>query len=224
MNTLETIKSGAAEFSQPFTMLFAQTVDFVPLLLGSLFVLVLGLIIAPIVGNLVTRFLHLVKIDRGMDLTGAKDAFASIGLNFTLSKIVGDIVKYLVLIVFLINAAHIIGLGQLSVLIEDIIRFIPQIVVALIILGVGLTVAEWLREVVANMAKVSDNQDYAGVLSSVTRISVIVFAVMAALAQVGIAPVLIQIMFAGVVFALALAFGLGAKDMVARTLEEWLKK
>lgn len=224
MNTVETIKSGAAEFSQPFAQMFAQMADFVPLLLGSLFVLVLGLIIAPLVGNLVTRLLHMVKVDRGMDITGAKDAFSSIGLNFTLSHIVGDIVKYIVLIVFIVNAANLIGLGQLSALVDDMIRFIPQVVVALVIVGIGLTVADWLRDVVTNIAKASDNGDYAEILGNVTRISVIVFAVMAALVQVGIAPTLIQIMFAGVVFAFALAFGLGAKDTVARALEGWLKK
>lgn len=224
MNTVDTIKSGAAQFSEPFTQMFGAMVEFVPLVLGGLFVLVLGLIAAPVVGNIVTRLLHVIKVDQLMDMTGAKDALATVGLNFTLSRITGEFVKYLILLVFIVNAANIVNLTQLSELINVIILFVPQIVIALVMVGIGLTVADWLRDIVETMATSSDNADYAGLLGSVTRISVIVFAVMAALSQMGIGTVMIQILFGGIVFAFALAFGLGAKDTVARALDTWLNK
>ena len=224
MDYMETMRYGASEFSQPFVNMYSQVLGFLPELVASLFVLVLGLIVSPLLGKAVTKLLQIAHVDKAMDISGAKDAFASIGLNFTLSRLLGAVVKYLVLIVFITIAADLLGLGQLTRLINELLLFIPNIIIALVMVGIGLTAADWLRDVVYNMATASDNRDYAELLGSATRISVIVFAVMAALAQVGVASVLIQIIFAGIVFALALAFGLGAKDTVARALDRWTQK
>ena len=224
MSYLETAQGGAQAFAQPFIDMFAQVATFLPTLFVGFVVLLLGLIVSPLLGGFVTKALKLLKVDEIIDRSGAKDAMSSIGLHFTLSKLAGTFVKYVVLIVFINIVADILQLGQLSRLIDDIVRYIPQVVIALVIVGVGLTVADWLRDIVTNVANASDNEDYAGILGSVTRISVIIFAVMAALSQLGIAPVLIQIIFAGIVFAFALAFGLGAKDMIAKALEGWMKK
>lgn len=224
MDYVETVQGGAQAFSQPFVDMFAQVISYLPLVIAAFGILILGLIISPLVGRAVTKALEMIKIDHAIDKIGAKDAMASIGLRFTLSSAAGIFVKYVVLIVFINMVADILSLGQLSRLIEDIVRYIPQVVIALVIIGVGLTAADWLRDMVKNVADASDNHDYSGILGSSTRITVIIFAVMAALVQLGIAPILIQIIFAGIVFAFALAFGLGAKDMVAHALEHWKKK
>ena len=220
---LSSVQTGASSLAQPFVDMFSQVASFVPVLFMAFVVLVLGLIVSPIIGKVVTRGLELLKIDQLLDRAGAHDAMASIGIKFSFARVVGTLVKYVTLVVFINIIADILELSQLSKLILDVIRFIPEVVVALVIIGVGLTVADWLRGVVENIAQASDNADYAGILGSVTRISVIVFSVMAALVQVNIAPTLIQIMFAGVVFGFALAFGLGAKDTVARALDQWIK-
>lgn len=224
MDYVETMQYGASEFSAPFVEMYSQVLGFLPELLASLFVLVLGLIVSPLVGRAVTKLLQIAHVDKGMDISGAKDALASIGLHFTLSRLLGTIVQYLTLIVFITIASDLLGLGQLTRLINELLLFIPNIIIALVIFGIGLTVADWLRDMVENMSRASDNADYAELLGNTTRIAVIVFAVMAALSQVGVASVLIQIIFAGVVFALALAFGLGAKDTVARAIAGWVQK
>jgi len=220
----ETVQGGVSALTTPFIEMFTQVASFLPVIFAGFGVLLLGLIVSPLVGSFVTKALQMIKIDQGLDQIGAKDAMSSIGLHFTFSKLAGTFVKYVVLIVFINMVAEILQLGQLSRLIDDVVRFIPQIVIALVIIGVGLTVADWLRDIVTNVAKASDNADYSSILGSITRISVIVFATMAALTQLGIAPALIQIVFAGVVLAFALAFGLGSKDIVARTLESWIEK
>ena len=224
MDYLKTAQDGASTLTSPFVEMFGEITAYLPLLFFGFVVLLLGLILSPLIGNFVTKALQLVKVDQLMDQSGAKDAMSSIGLQFTFSKLIGALVKYIVLIVFINMVADILQLGQLSRLIDDIVRYIPQVVIALFIVGVGLTVADWLRDIVTNVAVASDNEDYSVVLGSITRISVIVFSLMAALSQLGIAEVLIQIVLAGIVFAFALAFGLGSKDMVARALEKWIEK
>jgi len=221
---LDALKGGAETFAAPFINMFGELASYLPNLFVGFILLVLGLIVSPIIGNAVTRLLSAIKVDEGMDRSGATKALRSVGMKFSLASAIGVFVKYVVLIVFLTLVADALQLAPLSDLIARIILFIPQIVIALVILGVGLTAADFLRDMVVNMSKASDNGDYAGILGSVTRISVIVFAAMAALSQIGIAPVLIQIIFAGVVFALALAFGLGTKDQVARMIENYVHK
>lgn len=223
MNYVDSVSTGASAFAQPFIDMFTAVAAFLPVLLAAFVVLIVGLIISPLVGKATTKGLQLIKTDQFLNRVGAQDAMESIGLKFSVSNVLGVIIKYTVLIVFITMVAEILNLGELSRLIQDFIRFIPQIIIGLVIIGVGLVAADWLRDLVRGIAEASDSADYADLLGSITRISVIVFAVMAALVQVGIAPTLIQIMFAGVVFALALAFGLGAKDTVAKALDKWLK-
>ncbi|MFW0871167.1 MAG: mechanosensitive ion channel family protein [Patescibacteria group bacterium] len=223
MDYVETVQSGANSFARPFVDMFSSVAEFLPVLLAAFVVLIVGLIVSPLVGKAVTKAFELIKTDEFLDQMGVYDAMKSIGMNFSISHILGVIAKYTVLIVFITMVAEILDLGELSRLIQDFIRFIPQIVIGLVIIGVGLIAADWLRDMVRGIAKASDSADYADLLGSITRISVIVFAVMAALVQVGIAQALIQIMFAGVVFGLALAFGLGAKDTVARAIDSWMK-
>jgi small-conductance mechanosensitive channel len=223
MDYLGTVQSGASSFAQPFVDMFSSVASFLPVLIAAFVVLVVGLIVSPLIGKGVTKALEMIKTDQFLNKVGAHDAMKSIGVSFSVSHVLGVIVKYTVLIIFINMVAGILNLGELSRLIQDFIRFIPQIVIGLVIVGIGMIASGWLSDIVQGIAEASDSQDYSEILGSITRISVIVFAVMAALVQVGIAPGLIQIMFAGVVFALALAFGLGAKDLVADTLKKWIK-
>jgi hypothetical protein len=223
MDYLGTVQSGASSFAQPFVDMFSSVASFLPVLIAAFVVLVVGLIVSPLIGKGVTKALEMIKTDQFLNKVGAHDAMKSIGVTFSVSQVLGVIVKYTVLIIFINMVAGILNLGELSRLIQDFIRFIPQIVIGLVIVGIGMIASGWLSDIVQGIAEASDSQDYSEILGSITRISVIVFAVMAALVQVGIAPGLIQIMFAGVVFALALAFGLGAKDLVADTLKKWIK-
>ena len=223
MDYVSNVAASAALVTGPITDIVSSLISFIPVLIASLVMLVIGLIIAPLAGRAVCRLAELLKTDKLMDMSGAKDALANAGVQFTLSRTLGEICKYIVLIVTITICADILGLNQLSELVSQVISFIPKVIIALFIVGIGLTAAEWLQGLVVNIAEASRSKDYGKLLGNVTRVGIVVFAVMAALLEVGIAQELIMILFSGVVFAFALAFGIGAKDIVAKALDKWLK-
>jgi len=196
----------------------------IPSIIGAILVLVIGWIIAGIIGALVTRLCRVIKADNVADRIGVNGFLLKSGTKLTASGVIGEIVKWVVRLAFIEMAADQLGMPQISSLINQMLAFIPNIIVALIILGVGGFLAQVLSGLVrgsASEAKVGD----ADLLAKLTYGATMAFAVIMALNELNVAAVVVNALYIGLVAAIALAlglaFGLGGKDVAARYAEKW---
>ena len=202
--------------------LWDSVIEFVPELLGAFLVFTVGLIVAPILGRVAKRLVKLTKIDTLSEKMGLTNTFENLGLRFTFSAVIGKLVKWFFLIAFLMAAMDILGWSRATEFLNQIVLYIPNVAVAVIMIAVGLIAGQFVQKIVITGLKTSGTSIKSPeLLGNIARWALIIFAALAALLQLGIAERLIEILFAGVVITLALAFGLGGKEKAAKFLDRF---
>lgn len=195
-------------------------------LLPALVVFIVGWLIAIALGKLVNRIVKVLKLDLFLTKIGFRKALAKAKLKLDSGQFFGELVKWFFIIVFLMAAADILGLYQVTEFLKGILYYIPNIIVAVIVLLAAVIVANFLQKLVRASIEATGLKA-AGFLSGLTKWAVLIFGFIAALTQLGIAVTLINTLVIGLVAMLALAgglaFGLGGKEQAARFLEK-LKK
>ena len=196
----------------------------IPNILGAIVLLIIGWLIAGIVGGLVTRVARIVKVDAVSDRIGVNSFLRQAGTKFSASDIIGEIVKWVIRLVFVEMAAEQLGMPQVSQIINQILGFVPNIIVAIVILGVGAFLGQLLSGVVRGAASEA-RLGNANLLARLTSGAVMTFAIIAALNELNVAPVVVNTLYIGLVaavaLALGLAFGLGGRDTAAKLTEQW---
>src|ERR671926_549488 len=190
--------------------------EYVPQLLGAILILIIGYIIAKILQAVVARVLQAIGFDRWMEHGGIKQFFDRAQTRETPATVLGRLVFWFVFIIAITMAADALGIQQVSQVLAQLIAYIPSIIAAILILILAALLANFLAGIVRG-ATGSD------LLASIARYAIIVYAVFAALTQLGIAVQLTAntflILLGAVALAAALAFGFGAQN-VARDLVE----
>jgi hypothetical protein len=143
------------------------------------------------------------------------------GVRLNSGAFIGALVKWFLVIVFLLAAVNILGLSQVSDFLSQVLLYLPNVVVAALILIIAVKVAEVVdRSVRASAEATGLRGAFVGV---VARWAIWIFALVAALLQLGVATILLQTFVTGLVATLALAFGLafglGGKDAAASAIE-----
>lgn len=211
---------------QSFLELWKGGLTFLPQLLGALLVFIIGLIIAAVLQRVIEKIIDLLKIDGLAKKFEVPQVFEKYGLNFRVSKLFGWVVKWFLIVVVMIVATDILGWEQVTDYLKQIVLYLPNVIIALVLLFFGAVLANFLFKVVKSAAT-NAKLFSADLLAGLARWSILVFSFMAALIQLQIAEELIRLLFAGLVLMVSLAgglaFGLGGKDYAARLLEK-LKK
>lgn len=212
---------------EALTDLWRGVIVFVPSLVGAVVFLLIGWIIAVWVGKIVVKVLEAIRFNQVLDRVGWKDAFAKAELKFDLINFIGEVIKWVLILVFLSIAAKIAGLDAVGDFLNRVVGYLPNIVVAIFMIVITIVVADLLERVVR--ASVRHAQvGYVNLAGSVVRWGVWVFGVLAVLDQLQIAPVFLQTLMTGVVaifvVAFGLAFGLGGKDVAAKILQDMRDK
>ncbi|MEA2113739.1 MAG: hypothetical protein U9P63_03760, partial [Patescibacteria group bacterium] len=147
-------------------------------------------------------------------------------LKLDSGKFIGELVRWFFIVVFMMAATDILGLSQVTDFLKQVILYIPQLMVAVLILLAAILIANFLEKLVKASVEAAGLKS-ANFLASVTKWAILIFAILAALLQLGVVPALIQTIFTGIVAALVisagLAFGLGGKEMAVQILSK-LKK
>lgn len=199
--------------------------SYLPRVAFAILVLVIGLILASLLGKLVTKIVKKLKLDKILTTIGLNDRLKAVNINFTISGLLGWIVKWFIIIAVLLTISGMLELTTVSVFLTEVLLYIPNVIVAVVILTIGLIVGNFVSELVGKSISTSDfvSPASAKALRVVTKWVIILFAVMAALSQLNIAPQLIQVLFTGIImmFSLAggIAFGLGGKDRAKEVLD-----
>ncbi len=200
--------------------LWSRLVGVLPDIVGAIIVLLLGLIVAPILGGIVKKVFDIIRIDEMAEKAGLMEVTAGYTKNFSISLLLGKIVKWFFIIAFVMAASEILGWERITQFLNEIVFYIPQVLIAVIILVFGVIAGNFFEAVVVRSLLGSNAPiDNPQIIGKVTKWSFVIFGVMAALLQIGIAPSLIQILFTGIVLALALAFGLGGREKAAELLD-----
>jgi hypothetical protein len=196
----------------------------IPLVIGALIILAIGWIIASAAARLTTGALRSAGADRLFAEHG-RDAYGQLSTTqWQPSVVAGEVVKWVIRLVFLVAAANTLGLTQVSELLNQIILWIPNLIVAAIVLFVAPLLARFVRGLIETGAGQLGFTN-SRLLGQLAQYAIVAFAVVIAINQIGIAANLVNTLFIGVVAAISLAFGLafglGGRDVAARLTEEW---
>lgn len=210
-----------------FQTMWGGVIAFVPKLLVALIIFILGWLAGSILGRWVSQIIQSLRLDQALKNLGAEAVLSKAGFRLNSGGFIGALVKWFLIIVFLIAALEVLGLSQVTNFLREIVLgYLPNVIVAAFILVIAAVVANALEKIVVGSAKAADMPS-AHLLGTLTRWSVWVFALVAALLQLGIAAVLFQTIFTGVMAMLALAgglaFGLGGREAASRYLDRLIK-
>lgn len=218
------IQTWGEVFSLSLQNLWLGFINFVPNLIVAIIIFIVGWVVGSVVGKVVAQAITALKIDALFASAGADEVMRKAGVKLNVGGFIGTIVKWFIIIVFLMTSLEIIHLTQVNDFLREVVlTYLPQVVIAALILVVATVVADTMGKVVASTAKAA-NVHSAHFLSTVTRYAIWIFAFIIALAELGIAPAFMQILFTGLIAMLAiaggLAFGLGGKEAASRTIEK----
>ncbi len=218
------VQSWATVLQQSFQNLFWGVVNFIPNFIFAVVVFIIGWFIAVWVEMIIEQIVRAIKVDHALRSAGLGSVVERAGYSLNSGRFLGMLVKWFIIVVFLIASLQIMGLAQVTFFLQQIVlSFLPQVIVAVLILMVAAVVAEAAGGVVTGTARAAGIRS-AGFAGTVARWAIWIFAIIVALSQLGIATAYFQTLFTGVVVALSLAFGLafglGGQDAAARFIEK----
>ena len=199
-----------------------RLLDGLPVFIGALVVLIVGVLIASFLGKLAKKLVEYAQVDTLVGRTGLMD---QLGTKFSISSLIGWIVKWFFIIATLLAVVNILNIEQVTSFLEQVLLYIPNVIAAVIILALGLIAGNFVSNIVDRAARAGAMSEAAvSAMSGIAKWAIVIFSLMAALVQLGIASDLIRILFTGFVAMLALAgglaFGLGGRDKASRWLEK----
>lgn len=196
--------------------------EFIPKLVGFLVILLVGWIIATLVSKAVTFLLRKVGFDRIGQRIGLQRFEQNMGVHMDAAGILGTIVYWFLFLIFLVPAADALGIPTVSNILNELVAYIPNVFVAVLVLFLGALAATVVADLVRG-ATASAHMGSPNLYANVARYAILGFAVIVALEQLKIAPQIMNILFTAVVGAAALAFGLafglGGRDTARRLLD-----
>ena len=193
-------------------------VEFVPRFIAGLLILLIGIVIASIVKQVILAITKSLKVDSYLNKYGVPD----LRPGYTWSNILAEIVRWFVIIIFLIPTADIWGLPRIGTLLNEILLYLPNVFVAVVIALVGFVLARLAHDVILASIK-GITKESAEMIATATQWAINVFVILAVLNQLGVASDLIKILFTGFVAMIAIAggiaFGLGGQNNAEEILD-----
>jgi hypothetical protein len=198
-------------------------IAFLPNVIIAVIIFALGWVFGSILGRAVSHLIAVLRIDSALHKAGVGVISERAGVKVSLAGFLGGVVKWLVVVAFTIASAEILGLSQVTQLLRDILLYIPQVIIAAVVLVIAILVGDFVSKLVAHSVKATGMKgEFAAQVSKWAII--IVGGIFPALTQLRIAQGLVEVLFTGAVFAVSLAlglsFGLGGRDAAARAIEK----
>ena len=217
------IQTWADAFTASFQGLLGGLVAFIPNVIFALLIFVLGWLVGAALGRIVAQIVQSLKIDVALKNTPLNEGVERAGFTLDSGAFLGSLVKWFVIIVFLVASLDVLGLAQVNIFLQTVVlSYLPKVIIAVLIVLVGALVAELAKDIVAGSAKAAKihSANFAG---SIAKWAIWIFAILAALDQLQVASSFVQTLFTGVVVAVSLAvglaFGLGGQEAAARYIE-----
>lgn len=210
-----------------WNQVWSSFLGFLPSFVGAILIFVIGILVAAWGRRLIEEILKALKLEDLSRSSGFAEYLKKAEINLTATQLLGAVVKWLLLLVFFIAAAEILGLTIVSTTLTSLLGYVPNVFAAALILGAGAFIAN-LADGLVRGALASVDHDAARPVGKLARWTVILVAFFAAVDQLKIAPALVETFFQGLtwtlVLVIGLSVGLGSKDVVARLLDDWYKR
>lgn len=207
----------------PVKAMFIKIWSYIPSLAGAIVILVVGWLIAKLIEAIVVRILKAIRLDMGSDKAGISNVLAQGEIKITLSELIGAVIYWIVILVVIATALNALNLSIAADLVSKLVGYVPNILGAIFILVLGSFLANFVATIVRTSAG-NAGMGKAKLLSQLTEVVIVIFAVIAAIEQLGIASALIilsvNVILISVGLAIAIAFGLGCKDIAGKFMQE----
>ncbi|MGB8816068.1 MAG: hypothetical protein WCC74_02435 [Minisyncoccia bacterium] len=218
------ILSWGTVFTESLKGIWLGVANFLPSFIAALIIFILGWIVASILGKLVSQLIGLTKVDNALRAAGFERALEKGGFKLDSGNFLGALVKWFFAIVFLVASLEILGLQTVTAFLKGVVLgYLPQVIVAVLMVLVAAVVAEAMEKIVSGAARAAGikSANFAG---NITKWAIWIFAILAVLVQLGIAVSFINTFFTGVIIAvslaLGLAFGLGGQNAASHFIEK----
>lgn len=197
-------------------------IQFTPRLIIAIVLFVIGWVLGNLIAKAFEQVFGTLKIDKILQSVGAEEVLKKAGITLNSGYFVGQLLKWFVLIIFLLSSLTLVGLDYIAMFLkEDVLGFLPQVIVAVFVLILASVISDAISKAVVAGSKAM-NVTSAHMVASIAKYAIWIFAFIIALGQLGVAPAFMQILFTGIIgmFAVggAIAFGLGGKEHAARFL------
>jgi hypothetical protein len=206
-----------------FTDLWYIVLQYVPMLLAAIIVVLVGWIIGVILYRVIVEIVKVLRIDDVMKSAGLTEAAKDIGFKLDTGRFLGTLVMWFMILVALAAALEILNLTTVTIVLEQVVLlYLPHVIIAVLILILAAVVADLVKKIVSGSARAAGSRhgNFAGVIA---KWAIWIFAIMTIMTQLGIGVQFVNSLFTGFVVAAAiafgLAFGLGGRDAAARTIE-----
>ena len=218
------ISDWGVQLSSAFTGIGVQVLQFIPKLILAIIIFIAGWVVGSVLSEVVSKIIKAIKVDLILESAGARGLLDKAGFNLNTVAFLGGLVKWFIIIVFLVTALDILKLEAVNAFLTNVVLgYIPQVIVATLILVVAAVLADLSQKVLSGGARALDSK-HAGMVGGVARWAIWIVAILAALNQLGIAGPMMQTLFTGLVAMLAiaggLAFGLGGKEAASNYIEK----
>ena len=210
-------------FNTSLQSLWFGFVQFTPKLVVAIVFFIIGWVLGSLIARAIEQVFSSLKIDSLFRTIGVDNFLRRAGVNLNSGHFIGEVIKWFIIIVFLLPSLNLVGLDEVSAFLGDsVLGFLPQVVIAAFVLIIAAVVSEGLSKAVLATARAM-NLKAANMLATVAKYAVWIFAIIIALGKLGLGDYM-SILFTGLVAMLALAgalaFGLGAKEAAERFIEK----
>ncbi len=216
------VQDWTTALSSSLQLVWDKTIGFLPEIIAALIVIIIGFIVARGLKLLVEKIVDALRIDALLESVGFSKVLSRAKLSLKTGKLLGEIVYWILIIAFLLAAANILHLDAVSDFLNEVLLYLPNLLVAVIILVITFLFARFMKELVRHSSWAANLKE-AGLVGNITWWIVVIFGCLSALYQLKIASNLINIIIGGVVVMIALAgglaFGLAGKDYVKEIIE-----
>lgn len=199
-------------------------INFLPQLLAAIIILLIGLLIASWIKIIIKKILQAVKFSQLTKNTAIETFLEQAQIKLKIEELVGEIIRWLIILVFFITAVNIVGLTTVSIFLTSILAYLPRVFSASLIFAVGILAAGLVESVVKGAVSSLDVAT-GRLVAKISSYTLVIFTSLIAIGELGIAERYISTLFIGFVamlsLGLGLAFGLGAKDLIGDILKQW---
>jgi MFS family permease len=219
------VDTTTVSFSDRLQESFAQLYRYVPALFGAMVILFAGYLLARLFEKGAEKVLRKIRFNQLLERGGVMDAVERAGSHLNPTRIAASIIFWFVMFTVMLVAANALGLQSLANVFSELVSYIPSVIAAIVIIIVGIVLGGF----VGGLIMASAGGLHGGpTLSRVGKAGVIVLAVFMALQELGVANEIVTtafaILFGAVALALALAFGLGNRELAAQVTREWYER
>lgn len=212
---------------EPAKAVLVQVGQFLINVLLVVVILIIGWMISKLIKTLVTRILKAIRLDSISERIELDKFLVKGGIPYSLSEILGVVCYWLALLVTFVVAINAIGLTVAASLLNQIVLYVPNVIAAIFILIFGMFAATLLKNVIQSAAA-NAGIAQANLLGKIVEVIIVIFAITIVLQQLNIGARIIElaisIILGSIGLAVALAFGIGCKDIAAKHLSDLLEK